>query len=147
MMHITDDGCAESAVLHTVGIDVRWGDLDADGHVNNTTMLRYVEEARMQWATALALETAAPDLMSVVANMTCTYLMPVGYPASLTVSTRCGHLGNSSTGLLFDINDAANADICYAAASITWVWVGRKDKRPRPMPARLREICAAAFPF
>lgn len=146
MIQISDDGRAVSAPLHIAYVDVRWGDLDADSHVNNTTILRYVEEARVQWSQALALRTSAPELMSVVANMTCTYREPVGYPARLAVSLRCGHIGNSSLGLLFHVADAEDSDRTYATASVTWVWVDRSDKRPRPMPARLREVCVAAFP-
>jgi acyl-CoA thioester hydrolase len=30
-------------------IPVRWGDMDAFGHVNNTVYFRYFEETRFQW--------------------------------------------------------------------------------------------------
>ncbi|WP_179284001.1 acyl-CoA thioesterase [Bordetella genomosp. 10] len=145
MLKIIDDGGALSAPLHTAHLDVRWGDLDADGHVNNATLLAYVEEARMQWSGALGLQRSAPGLMSVVASQACTYRMPVGYPARLAVTLRCGHVGNSSVGLVFDVVDAGDGGIDHARAAITWVWVDREDKRPRPMPPALRAACLAAF--
>ncbi|MFC4276551.1 acyl-CoA thioesterase [Achromobacter aloeverae] len=145
MLKIIDDGNPLSAPLHTAYVDVRWGDLDADGHVNNATLLGYAEEARMQWSAALALGRSAPGLMSVVASQACSYRAPVGYPARLAVTLRCGHVGNSSVGLVFDLRDAADERVAYARAAITWVWVDRGDKRPRPMPSVLRAACTAAF--
>ena len=38
---------AEPARLH-IPIHLRWGDLDALGHVNNTSMLKLLEEARLR---------------------------------------------------------------------------------------------------
>jgi len=168
MLKIIDDGAALSAALHTAHVNVRWGDLDADGHVNNATILAYVEEARMQWSASLALQRCSPGLMSVVAGQACTYHASIGYPARLAVTVRCGHIGNSSAGLVFEVRDAADggpttgaaagadgategsahrpaAGRHYATAAITWVWVDRLDRRPRPMPPTLRAACTAAF--
>ena len=33
---------------------IRWGDMDALGHVNNTVYFRYMEQARIEWLYALA---------------------------------------------------------------------------------------------
>lgn len=145
MLKIIDDGGVLSTPLYTARMDVRWGDLDADGHVNNAAILGYAEEARMQWSSALALPQTDPGLISIVAAQCCTYLAPIGYPAQLAVAVLCGHIGNSSVGLVFDVRDAAGPAMQYARAAITWVWVDRRDKRPRPMPAALRAVCSAAL--
>ncbi|WP_233238030.1 thioesterase family protein [Bordetella sp. LUAb4] len=168
MLKIIDDGGPLSAPLHIAHVNVRWGDLDADGHVNNATLLAYVEEARMQWSGRLALQRCAPALMSVVVSQACTYHAPIGYPTCLAVTLHCGHIGNSSVGLIFDLRDTGDAgqnggrtgdsngdsnkdsngcpdERHYATAAITWVWVDRQDKRPRPMPTALRAACTAAF--
>ena len=36
-------------------IPVRWGDLDAMGHVDNTTCFRYFESLRIEWLETVAL--------------------------------------------------------------------------------------------
>ena len=33
---------------------IRWGDMDALGHVNNTVYFRYMEQARIEWLHACA---------------------------------------------------------------------------------------------
>ena len=40
----------------TLDIPVRWGDLDAFNHVNNTVFLRFIEEARIHFFTDLGDE-------------------------------------------------------------------------------------------
>ena len=35
--------------VHTTTVPIRWGDMDAQGHVNNTVYFRYMEQARVEW--------------------------------------------------------------------------------------------------
>jgi acyl-CoA thioester hydrolase len=35
--------------VHAMTIPIRWGDMDAMGHVNNTVYFRYLESARIEW--------------------------------------------------------------------------------------------------
>ena len=41
---------AEAAytLVHKVRMPLRWGDMDAMGHVNNTLYFRYLEQARIE---------------------------------------------------------------------------------------------------
>ena len=36
-------------LLITSRMPVRWGDMDAYGHVNNTVYFRYMEQVRVEW--------------------------------------------------------------------------------------------------
>jgi acyl-CoA thioester hydrolase len=36
-------------LVHVTHIPIRWGDMDAYGHVNNTVYFRYMEQARVEW--------------------------------------------------------------------------------------------------
>ena len=45
---------AHKKLVHTLQMPIRWGDMDAMGHVNNTLYFRYLETARIAWfATGL----------------------------------------------------------------------------------------------
>jgi acyl-CoA thioester hydrolase len=39
---------ADKMLKHETAISVRWGDMDAMGHVNNTIYFRYFEIARLE---------------------------------------------------------------------------------------------------
>src|SRR3972149_3944377 len=45
-------------LAHLERIPIRWGDMEAMGHVNNTVYSRYMEEARISWVKPLIRQEA-----------------------------------------------------------------------------------------
>ena len=43
-------------------VPIRWGDMDALGHVNNALYFRYMETARVEWLRAVGAMGAGLDL-------------------------------------------------------------------------------------
>ena len=41
-------------LVHTSVQPIRWGDMDALGHVNNTVYFRYLEQTRIEWVYGLS---------------------------------------------------------------------------------------------
>jgi acyl-CoA thioester hydrolase len=143
MLTLVDDGALPGPTLFETVVPVRWADIDADGHVNNTVMLRVAEEARMQWAAALGLEHRSPDRMPIVASVGCSFQAAVHYPGRLRVRLSCPRVGRTSLSLAFsiDVLDAAGAARPCASACAIWVWVDKETRRPVPMPDALRALC------
>lgn len=139
MLKLIHDDLPLPPASFTLRLSTRWGDLDADGRINNVTILRYVEEARMQLAERLALPSAAPTMMPVVAGLGCVFHAPIGYPSELVIGVGCSHLGRSSVGLTFEITDAV-AGTSYAHACASWVWVDKASGASVPMPGALRQF-------
>lgn len=83
---------------------VRWGDMDALNHVNNTVYFRYMEEARMHYATACGLTGAHAGRDIVLANVTCDFLRPIVWPATVLVDTRLIRVGRSSLECMIEIS-------------------------------------------
>ena len=42
----------QKKLIFEMVIPIRWGDMDAMGHVNNTTYFRYLETCRIDWMRA-----------------------------------------------------------------------------------------------
>ena len=64
----------ERKLAHVERVAIRWGDMDAMGHVNNTVYFRYMEQARISWFDALVPEAEAwKEIGIVIANASCTY--------------------------------------------------------------------------
>src|SRR5690606_33547126 len=74
---------------------VRWGDLDALNHVNNTVYFRFFEEARVQLFSQAGILLASGKA-GVVAHVSCDFLKPVLYPASVVVTQVLRRVGHSS---------------------------------------------------
>ena len=85
---------------HTVGIDVRFADTDAMGHVNNAVYLTYCEMARIRYWTDVTGEPIAPGHEGaeslILAEARITYRAPVFHGERVTVETRATRLGRSS---------------------------------------------------
>src|SRR5687767_13836178 len=87
----------EKKLVHVEKIPVRWGDMDAMGHVNNTVYFRYMEQARISWFEALLPRGEAWATTSIViVNASCNFKKPINYPGTVEVKVFVGEPGGSS---------------------------------------------------
>jgi acyl-CoA thioester hydrolase len=80
-------------------IEVRYGDLDPQGHVNNAKHLTYFEQARVAYMIELGLFTKDQSFMEIgviLADVHITYLEPVYFGQTIKVGVRAAKLGNKS---------------------------------------------------
>ena len=128
--------------LLTTRIDVRWGDMDAYGHVNNATYATYVEEARIRWFASLPGPWRAPSGEPVIAAQTINYRRQLEWPAALRVALVAERVGNSSLTIGFAITAEADPATVYADGSSVLVWVDPASGRSTPLPAMVRAAAA-----
>ena len=73
---------------HTVDIPVRWGDMDAMGHVNNVQYFVYFEQCRCDFFDSIGLDLSGKMTEGpILADTTCAYKRPVSFPDDLTVGS------------------------------------------------------------
>jgi len=75
---------------------VRWGDLDALNHVNNTVFFRYMEEARVRCFSIAGVGAPGSGRDFVLAHSACDFLRPILWPATVQIVMRLTRLGRSS---------------------------------------------------
>jgi len=118
----------------------RWGDLDAQGHVNNAVYLDHLQDARVAFLHAGA--PGLPDMLRtgvLVVSHQVEYLAPVGYgPTPLVVSTWIDALGASRFTVGYEVFDG---DTLAARARTTLVPFDLDAGRVR----RLSPVERAAF--
>src|SRR5690625_7103838 len=83
-------------------IPLRWGDMDAFGHVNNTLYLRYCEEARFLWLAEGNI-SVSPESYPVVVTIGRSYLRPVVYAGTLRLDGTAAEPGRSSVGADYNV--------------------------------------------
>ncbi|HBI70382.1 MAG TPA: thioesterase [Massilia sp.] len=134
-------------LVHTMRMPVRWGDMDAMGHVNNTVYFRYIETARIAWLEQVG---ALPDPSRsgpVLINAQCSFLKQLKYPAEIEVTSWAGPPGRSSFEVsheirLVEANGEAGALHAEGAAKI--VWVDFAAEKSVPLPDEIRSLLPAA---
>jgi len=133
-------------LVHTMRMSVRWGDMDAMGHVNNTVYFRYIETARIAWLEQVgALPDPARSGPALV-NAQCSFLKQLKYPAEIEVTSWVGPPGRSSFEVshqirLVDADGAAGALHAEGAAKI--VWVDFAAEKSVPLPEEIRSLLPA----
>ncbi len=80
-------------LVHVTRIPIRWGDMDAYGHVNNTVYFRFMEQARVEWSEGMNVPVRPGGAGPVIVNASCTFLIPMNYPGTVEVRTYAGHAG------------------------------------------------------
>ena len=132
---------ATTPLLFSTALTVRWRDLDAFNHVNNSVFLTYLEEARLQWLKDVPGPWFDAHAMPVLAASTLNYRRPIEWPASLHVELRCIRLGSSSLTLAHRILDAGDAGCLYCDGEVTLVWMDPSNGRSVPLPQAIRSAC------
>jgi acyl-CoA thioester hydrolase len=95
----------EFQFYHTV--EVRYGDLDAQWHVNNTKFLVYMEQARFKYLLAAGLWDGKSflDLGLIVADVHISFKAPIELGQKIRVGVRVGHIGTKSLAFDYQIED------------------------------------------
>lgn len=130
-------------VMYTATLPVRWGDMDAFRHVNNTKFFQYFEQTRVEWLRALPGAFMQGDTGPVVAHTACAFKRPLTHPATVHVDLLSTAPGRSSIETYYRITteSAPNAVVARGAASI--VWIDFETGRPVALPDAMREALPA----
>ena len=121
-------------------IGTRWMDNDIYGHVNNVVYYSWFDTA----VNAYLIEQGALDIhhgetIGLVIETQCNYFAPLAFPQTIEAGMRVARLGESS--VRYEVGLFAQGEALSAACGhFVHVYVGRDDRRPRPLPGRLREV-------
>lgn len=131
-------------LVHIARMSIRWGDMDALGHVNNTVYFRYMEQARIEWFSAIGCDIDLSAEGPVIVNANCSFIKQLKYPGEIEVLTYVGSPGRSSFETVYEIRRVDADDTIYAHGSAKVVWVHFASEKSTPLPDRLRLLLSAA---
>ena len=127
--------------LWTCRLDVRWGDMDALGHINNCEYFRYSESARLRYFEELfggGKTVFANDEGPILADIGCAFHEQVVYPAQLEIGVAVTRVGRSSLDLITPIFRAGETT-AVADVRAVLVWFDYANQQPAPVPELLRQ--------
>jgi acyl-CoA thioester hydrolase len=126
----------KAITIHHKTFAIAWGDMDALRHVNNARYFDYFQEARIEWLRELNIEMTE-KMGPVVIQVSCTFLKPLVYPATVSMTSSIHTLGNSS----FHIDHAISQDtILMAQGTSKIVWVDYIQNKSVPVPQVIRDF-------
>ncbi|HYD63779.1 MAG TPA: thioesterase family protein [Noviherbaspirillum sp.] len=133
-------------LVHTTRMAIRWGDMDAMGHVNNTVYFRYLEQARIEWFTEAGCEPDPNGEGPVIINARCTFIKQLKYPGGIEVSTYVGAPGRSSFEMYHEIRRIDQPDVLCSEGGAKVVWVDFPSEKSAPLPERIRVLLPETEP-
>lgn len=119
--------------VHTSLLPVRWGDMDAMRHLNNTMYLRLMEENRIEWFRSVGTDLGAPKGHTpVMVNVFCEYLKPIVWPAVVETAIYLGERGRSS---LQTFHTLVVDGVVMSRGAVKLVWIDVATGKSVPLPS------------
>jgi len=127
----------EKKFVHEMIMPIRWGDMDAYKHVNNTVYFRYMEQARVEWVTSLGYSVAPGRESMLMINGFCNFYQQLSYPGELILKTSIGAIGKSSVDIFTSMSLTTMPDVIAAEGGATMVWVDLTTNKSAPWPEHI----------
>jgi len=127
-------------LVHETVIPIRWGDMDAMGHVNNTIHFRYMETARLEWIYQACGAGSMSSEGPLMVNGFCNYRRQLEHPGDVLVKTFVANPGRSSFDSFHTIARTDLPGEIWADGGATLVWTDHAAKKSAPMPDWFRAL-------
>jgi acyl-CoA thioester hydrolase len=120
---------------HTYLCPMRWSDMDAQGHVNNSAFFVYLEQARIDLFFAHAAREGIGSIARgvVVARHEIDYRRPVLYgPDPLRIDLWCSHIGGASFTVDYALHDNGAIAVQARTRCVTYDLGAGRARRLEP---------------
>lgn len=123
-------------------MEVRYADIDAQGHLNNAKYLTYFEQARILYFEELGLFSKNLSFMEIgviVADIHIKYRAPVTLGAAIKIGVKAEAIGNKSITLQQTITDGVTGKL-YADGTVVLVTYDYHEHKTTPVTDEWRKI-------
>jgi acyl-CoA thioester hydrolase len=127
-------------LVYEMSIPIRWGDMDAMNHVNNTTYFRYLEIARIDWMRSIGCQPDPQGEGPVIVNAFCNFYRQLEYPGDVLLKMYVSDPGRSTFESWGTMQRPDDPGVIYAAGGATTVWVNFPAQKSVPLPDWFRQI-------
>ena len=124
----------QKKLVHEMAMPLRWGDMDAMGHINNTLYFRYMEVCRLDWIFKQGVSTDLRGEGPVVINAFCNFLRQLEFPGDIVVKMFVATPGRSSFETYHTIERSDEPGVVYAEGGARTVWTDYAARKSAPLP-------------
>jgi acyl-CoA thioester hydrolase len=127
-------------LVYTMALPMRWGDMDAMGHVNNAAYFRYLETARIDWMVSIGGQPNPKGEGVLIVNAFCNFYRQLEYPGDVLLKMYVSDPGRSSFESWATMERADQPGVIHADGGATMVWVDFPQQKSAPLPDWLRAV-------
>ena len=123
---------------------VRWGDMDAMGHVNNTQYFRYMETARIDWMSSIGVKPDPRDQGPVIVNAFCNFYRQLAYLDEVLLKMYVSDPARTTFETWATMERVTEPGVICAAGGGTVIWVDFPRQKATALPDNVRTLVSAA---
>ena len=121
-------------------VPIRWGDMDAMNHVNNTTYFRYLEIVRIEWFRSIGCMVDPQGEGPVIVNAFCNFYRQLEYPGDVLMKMYASDPARTTFETWTTIERADAPGAIWAAGGATTIWVDFPKQKAVPLPDWMRQL-------
>ena len=119
---------------------VRWGDMDAMGHVNNAMYFRYLESTRLDWFRQIGFQPDPQGQGPVIVNAFCNFYRQLEYPDDMLLKMYVSDPARTTFESWITIEKADQPGVICAAGGATTIWVDFPKQKAVDLPDWVRQL-------
>jgi acyl-CoA thioester hydrolase len=127
-------------LVHEMRFAVRWGEMDAMGHVNNTVYFRYLENARIAWMEAIGCHPDPRGEGLVIVNAFCNFYRQLEFPAEVLLKLYVSDPGRATFDTWGTMERVDRPGEICAAGGATMIWVDFPQQKAKTLPDWMRAL-------
>lgn len=131
---------AQKKLTHEARIPMRWGDMDAMGHINNTIYFRYLEIVRVDWLAAIGAAPHPGGQGPVIVNAFCNFYRQLKYPGEVLARHYVSDPGRTSFETWITLERADEPGRICAEGGATTLWFDAATERAIELPGWVRKL-------
>ena len=128
-----------------VTLQVRWGDMDAFQHVNNTVFFKWFEDGRIAYfkASGILEHRATTKVGPILAGTSCRFRRPVLWPDEVRVGTRVPEVGADRFTMEYCVVSVRTGEVVATGDGLVVCYdyeVGQKAQLPEVILAGIERV-------
>ena len=127
-------------LVHDMVLSIRWGDMDAMGHVNNTVYFRYMETVRIEWMRAVGCDPDPQGQGPVIVNAFCNFYRQLEYPGDVRVKLYVSDPGRTTFETWCTMERTDQPGVVCAEGGATTIWVDFPQQKAKTLPDWMRAL-------
>ena len=127
-------------LVYEMNIPIRWGDMDAMGHVNNTIYFRYLEQLRVDWLNSVNCKLDPKGEGVVIVNAFCNFYKQLEFPGEVLLKMYVSDPGRTTFETWGTMELVDQPGVIYAAGGATTIWVDFPKQKAQTLPDWLRAL-------
>ena len=129
-------------LVHETRVAIRWGDMDAMGHVNNASYFRYMETARIEWFDRMGFTPDPAGQGPVIVNAFCNFIRQLEYPGDVLIKVYASDPARTTFETWLTMERTDQPGVVSATGGATVIWVDFPRQKAVPLPDWVRALVA-----